>query len=337
MNSKQLKKALKKRKVLVVEIIISICLLVLMGNPVLIIGAIFYFVFVSMLRAFANKTYCNSGLSTKCKFSFRKFTLFQSIIHEIAHYRVSLLLLGSFISVIFLSPIIASIMIVTLGLFLNIIGELNRIMYRIKKNNNVRNGQIIYFTEEDIKALKIQVILHISGPVNTAYQLKQWLPVFENLYSSNEMLIIVRGTHFLKDCSDSKIPILYIRPGHHKKLRDLVQGICPKYIFYVNNSAYNVHLTVLRQFCHIHLNHGDSDKGPNALGTSKDMDFVFVAGEAAKQRYLNSGWSPEKIIPIGRPQINEQLVSSNNQDLSKNHEICILYAPTFEGAREYDC
>ena len=333
----RIKNILVKKNVLVIELIIFLNLIILLKDYIYILYIVLYYILSRLLHRLFDLLCLKSGIDTNLRFPMQQFYLFKSILQTIIHYRIVILLLGSLVSISFFSPPGASLIVLLLGLFLNILGEFNRLINKICKNHIVTKNKIFYFKREDILKMPIKAILHISGPTNTGYQLKQWLPFLEEIYESNQIIVIIRQAHFARDCSDSNIPMLYIRAKEYKKLRDLVQEINPQNIYYVNNSAYNCHLTAMRQYCHIHLNHGDSDKGPNALGTSKDMDFVFVAGEAAKRRYQNAGWSSDKIILIGRPQIDSQLLRKNRTSISDKNNLSILYAPTFEGAREYDC
>src|SRR5699024_6327861 len=99
--------------------------------------------------------------------------------------------------------------------------------------------------------------------------------------------------------------------------------------FYVNNSAPNVHLVRYPHMTHVQLLHGDSDKASSFNPVTALYDKVFVAGQAAIDRYANNGVDipQEKFTIVGRPQ-----VESVEQQRPENIPVqTVRCAPTCEG------
>ena len=76
-------------------------------------------------------------------------------------------------------------------------------------------------------------------------------------------------------------------------------------VFYVNNGMKNSHLVRFHRLTHIQLLHGDSDKASSYNSVTAMFDRIFVAGEAAIDRYGAHGVliPREKFDIVGRPQV----------------------------------
>lgn len=122
----------------------------------------------------------------------------------------------------------------------------------------------------------------------------------------------------------------------HARTYDLLMQLLElskfKALIYVNNSYQNFQTLAYQQAAHIHVNHGESDKISMVSNQSKAYDKVFVAGAAAKDRYLSAvAWLDEKkLIPVGRPQLDLDTTPILETSALKT----ITYAPTWEGEDE---
>ena len=56
-------------------------------------------------------------------------------------------------------------------------------------------------------------------------------------------------------------------------------------VFYVNSVASNINMVSYRHLTHVYLGHGDSDKEISAHPVHAMYDKIFVAGQAAIERY----------------------------------------------------
>jgi hypothetical protein len=101
--------------------------------------------------------------------------------------------------------------------------------------------------------------------------------------------------------------------------------------FYANNGALNTHAVRFGQLTHIQLLHGDSDKAPSYNPVTAMFDKVFVAGQAAIDRYAAHGVHipPEKFAIVGRPQVDGIEIASGH--VGEVASPVVLYAPTWIG------
>ena len=114
---------------------------------------------------------------------------------------------------------------------------------------------------------------------------------------------------------------------------DLDSVIVPglKVAFYVNGVAENSSFVNYRSLTHIYLGHGDSDKEMSVHPMHRMFDLVFVAGQAAIDRYAQAGLtiSLEQFVIVGRPQMTglEQVA----RPISEADPPTVLFAPTWRG------
>ena len=90
------------------------------------------------------------------------------------------------------------------------------------------------------------------------------------------------------------------------ELRGLYAELDAKVALYCNNSTRNFHSLLEPRMLHVHINHGESDKQSMASNNAKSYDRVFVAGQAAVQRYAPSllEFDTDRLVRIGRPQLD---------------------------------
>jgi CDP-glycerol glycerophosphotransferase (TagB/SpsB family) len=85
---------------------------------------------------------------------------------------------------------------------------------------------------------------------------------------------------------------------------------------------------------HVHINHGESDKQSMASNNAKSYDRVFVAGQAAVDRYESAllEFDGDRLVRIGRPQLDLDRVSA----LTASPRRTVLYAPTWTANADYN-
>lgn len=215
-----------------------------------------------------------------------------------------------------------------------------RVKYsRLAHNKTVANNVFAYGPE---------VLIYFSGSQASLYQLTMWLPYFERLDA--KCMILVRQKSYL----DKLRNFTTIASAAIPKFSELGCGVPPsvKACFYVNNSVNNGHMTRFNEVNHYLLLHGDSDKISSVNSFSKIYDGLFVAGQAAVDRYRLSGIdiAEEKFFKIGRPQVDgiyitgrepefdkvdfsgeEHTAVDQDNYLSSERPFTIVYAPTWEG------
>lgn len=190
-----------------------------------------------------------------------------------------------------------------------------------------------------VKALQasVQAELDAHAPVGLVYMsadagqslyiLNQWVPTLEKLpYPS---FILVREASHLAPIMSTPLPVMYAPSTRH------VEELCRPSVlvaYYLANAGKNVHLLREARIRHVFLNHGDSDKSTSANPVARVYDGVWVAGQAAIDRYEAAGISMPRsqYAIIGRPQVESLRVGR----LPEGMPPTILYAPTFEGYYE---
>ncbi|MGC3953757.1 MAG: CDP-glycerol glycerophosphotransferase family protein [Propionicimonas sp.] len=182
--------------------------------------------------------------------------------------------------------------------------------------------------QAELDALAPRAVVYMSADAGQSlYILNQWVPALEQL--PHPAFIMVREASHLAPIMPTTLPVLYAPSTRH------VEELCrPSLLvaYYLANAGKNVHLLREARIRHVFLNHGDSDKSTSANPVARVYDGVWVAGQAAIDRYEAAGISMPRsqYAIIGRPQVEGLRVgTAGNTD-----PVTILYAPTFEGYYE---
>ncbi|WP_417218656.1 CDP-glycerol glycerophosphotransferase family protein [Arthrobacter sp.] len=172
-----------------------------------------------------------------------------------------------------------------------------------------------------------EFILYTGRPEGGAYQIQQWLP--QLLAISPRVLVVVRhqsAVHRLAPVLPEGVPLVCCQEN-----QDLDDVVIPsvRAAFYVNSVTSNANLVSYRGIHHIYLGHGDSDKEISAHPVHRMYDAIFVAGQAAIDRYamhkvhLDDG----QARIIGRPQLEGIERVTDPPSSPKT----VLYTPTWSG------
>jgi hypothetical protein len=179
----------------------------------------------------------------------------------------------------------------------------------------------------------VSVIAYFAGDPSRTYQLVQWLDVFEILNDVHPVCIVVRDPDSAV-VIESRTDLPVLTAATFPELTDLYAGLDAKVVLYCNNSALNFESLIDSRRLHVHINHGESDKQSMASNNAKAYDRVFVAGEAAVQRYLTGllEFDAHRLVRIGRPQLDLRRTPL----LAPSPRRTVLYSPTWEGDAEYN-
>ncbi|HEY6794892.1 MAG TPA: NTP transferase domain-containing protein [Kineosporiaceae bacterium] len=173
-----------------------------------------------------------------------------------------------------------------------------------------------------------EVVVYFGDDPLRAYQLRQWLPVFELLDQRHRVAIVVREPSTYEVVAAATVlPVVYLPT--FGELTEMYRTSSAKVVVYVNNSARNFQSLVARSVLHVHVNHGESDKICMVSNQVKAYDQVFVAGDAAVNRHRATliGFDEAKLVPVGRPQLDLRPAPL----LPPSPRRTVLYAPTWEG------
>ncbi len=182
--------------------------------------------------------------------------------------------------------------------------------------------------------LPVEVVAYFGDDPLRAYQLRQWLPVFEQLDRVHPVVVVLRDPRTVAAVA----PLTSLRSAlvpSFGELTELYRHVEAKVALYVNNSAKNFQSLVARSMVHVHVNHGESDKICMVSNQVKAYDRVFVAGDAAVARHRAAliGFDLDRLVPVGRPQLD--LVPPTTLPASRRRTV--LYAPTWEGEEPSNC
>lgn len=185
---------------------------------------------------------------------------------------------------------------------------------------------------------EIPNLFYFDGQPGELYQLQMWFKPFADC--DTDFYVCVRNRAFLQT-----LDILGIKAVAIPALSDLgwIEINGGRNVFYVNNCTRNTHMVRYKDLTHIQLLHGDSDKPPSFSPVSQMYDLLFVAGQAAIDRYyVNGVFIPhEKFVIASRPQLSESFDCCTYFDITSGEEVLdldsrqpiILFATTWKGVQ----
>ncbi|WP_190265011.1 CDP-glycerol glycerophosphotransferase family protein [Glutamicibacter nicotianae] len=176
------------------------------------------------------------------------------------------------------------------------------------------------------------VALHFADDMVNAYQIRQWYEPLKNLAQHVPVVIIVRqpeaAVALHKECP---LPI-HFAPTI-EALEQFTESQDLRLVLYVNQNIRNFQMMRFNSPNHVFICHGESDKAYMWSNQLKAYDYVFSAGQAARDRlteHLRNFDVMDRTVLIGRPQIDVQYPVP----YKINHDYpTVLYAPTWEGDR----
>ena len=178
----------------------------------------------------------------------------------------------------------------------------------------------------ELAADQPRYLVHVSlGAGQSRYIANQWLPVLDATPTPG--LIAVREASQLAPLRQTRVPVVYAPSPRNLEQVTLPSVTVGLYLAYGEKNAHLLRDPALK---HVMLLHGDSDKATSFNAQARGFDQVWVAGQAAVDRYRAAGVAlrPEQVVLVGRPQV-EPLLNLPPRDPSLPP--VVLYAPTFEG------
>lgn len=193
-------------------------------------------------------------------------------------------------------------------------------------------GRAATDAESLIAALAVldpRYLTHISlGAGQSRYIANQWLPVLDATGING--VLAVREASQLLPLRPTRVPVVYA-PSPRQVEQLTLPGMAVA--FYLAYGEKNAHLLRNPALTHVMLLHGDSDKATSANAQVRGFDEIWVAGQAAIDRYRAAGITlpADRFVVIGRPQVEPLLASLPREPGDRP---VVLYAPTFEGYYE---
>ena len=167
--------------------------------------------------------------------------------------------------------------------------------------------------------------LYFSGGTSSAYQATMWLSTLAAL--DGRPLIVLRERFMVRKLGATDIPVVCLPKVAH--LMHL-ESSALRVLLHPANSGKTSQALRIPTLKHAFINHGESDKLSSCNPYAKAYDQVWVAGEAARERYraADIGVEDKDVVEVGRPQ----LASIRTARPEPPPEILtVLYAPTWEG------
>lgn len=184
---------------------------------------------------------------------------------------------------------------------------------------------------------------YFGSDIDSVYQLEQWLWPMEQLanalredgYGQEPFGILTRdisAARHLHEVTDLPVRSSRLTAG----VDDFMESARLRVVFYVNQATGNFQGLRYPGPAHVHLSHGESEKSSMISNQLKAYDFVFTAGEAARERIAHSlvGLSPEHLLDVGRPQLDRPREIPQvwrEFDAEAPAGTTVFYAPTWEG------
>jgi hypothetical protein len=184
--------------------------------------------------------------------------------------------------------------------------------------------------QQSLESYGPQFLIYTGRKDGGAYQIEQWLGPLKKL--GVPFAVVTRHN----DAADAlrRLPALAGVPLIAcLNTAELDKVIAPtvRAVFYVNSVASNINMVSYRHLTHVYLGHGDSDKEISAHPVHAMYDKIFVAGQAAIERYRshNVHIPEEKFAVVGRPQLRG--AHRGPRKRGQDEPLTVLYAPTWLG------
>jgi len=164
------------------------------------------------------------------------------------------------------------------------------------------------------------------------YQLRQWIQPLQRLSKTHDVSVLYADGMASAELKLSGLKSHRVNLG--QGLVEFMNTHQPKVLLYPNQNTLNFFANRYSLGIHAWVSHGESDKAYMVQNTLKRYDLYFAAGQVAKERTLRSvsGFAPERIKLIGRPQLADVHVVPPEVSTATSEALKVLYAPTWEGA-----
>jgi hypothetical protein len=177
-----------------------------------------------------------------------------------------------------------------------------------------------------------EVLVHFNARAASAYAINEWMTVLERLNESHRVVILTvdRQPWHFETITSTTIPLVHLVGA--EAIEYFVEQVPTLALaLYPRNTSPNKNLLRVPGLYDVYIGHGESDKTEAANPAARAFDEVWIAGDAAKARFLdaNIGVREDQLRITGRPQVQSllELARSNDRPSTKS----VVYAPTWEG------
>jgi hypothetical protein len=175
------------------------------------------------------------------------------------------------------------------------------------------------------------VFVFLDAGTKNLYQLRQWIQPLQRMSQKFKIGVLYSSNFADEELWGSGLSAF--RVEGQEGIHEFLTTNKPKVLLYPNQNAKNFFALRYRSGIHVWVSHGESDKAYMYQNTLKRYDLYFAAGQAAADRVARNinGYSPERMLFIGRPQINDILAAPSDYAVPPKQVQSIFYAPTWEG------
>lgn len=179
---------------------------------------------------------------------------------------------------------------------------------------------------EAVGALQPEVVFYFSSPASGTYALAVWADVINAM--RRPVLVVVRERSHLAGLDAIRAPLVVV-----PTVATMERVVPPtvRVVLYPTNVVRNNEMVRIPGPLHCFIGHGDSDKVGSFSPLNRMYDEIWVAGEAAIDRYraVDEGIDLAGVRAVGRPQLAE--IERANPTAEHLGRLTVLYAPTWEG------
>jgi hypothetical protein len=180
--------------------------------------------------------------------------------------------------------------------------------------------------EAAVADLAPEVVFYFASPASGTYALGVWTDVINAC--TRPTLVILREAVHLDGVAGIRAPIVV-----PTTVADLERVVPPSVavVLYPTNVTKNNDMVRIPGPMHCFIGHGDSDKVGSFSPLNRMYDEIWVAGQAAIDRYaaVDEGIDMGALRAVGRPQLAE--IARAVPKAAGDDRLTLLYAPTWEG------
>ncbi|MFF9554637.1 hypothetical protein ACF1DY_02225 [Streptomyces albus] len=188
--------------------------------------------------------------------------------------------------------------------------------------------EVLAWLDKWLAGYRPTVGMYFSGGTTSAYQANMWLGTLADL--DGRPLIVLRERFMVQKIDATDIPIVCIpKVAHLMRLEHSTLRV----LIHPANSGKTSQVLRIPTIKHAFINHGESDKLSSCNPYAKAYDEVWVAGEAARERYALAevGVDDNDVVEVGRPQLSPIQHADERAAAPRSAYTTVLYAPTWEG------
>jgi hypothetical protein len=188
-----------------------------------------------------------------------------------------------------------------------------------------------------LRAVEPEVLVHFNARAASAYAINDWMPVLARLNERHRVVILTvdRQPWHFDTIEGDTIPLVHLNGAEAiERFVELVPSLV--LALYPRDTSANKNLLRVPGLFDVYIGHGESDKQEAVNPATRAFDEIWIAGDAARERYLAAdiGVREEQLRVVGRPQVDdlrERAVGHGAEKQQTTSRRTVAYAPTWEG------